>query len=76
VVIWAAGALYFDLPAPEFVRTSASIPWVIAAVLLAVFAGLRGKIVLLVAFASILAWWLSLRPRQKLGLGAASNEPA
>jgi len=76
VVIWAAGALYFDLPAPEFVRTSASIPWVIAGVPHAVFAGLRGRIVLLVAFAGMPAWWLSLRPRQKLGLGVASNEPA
>jgi Domain of unknown function (DUF4105) len=64
LVIWAAGALYFDLPAPEFVRTGASILWVIAAVLLAVFAGLRGRIVLLVAFAGIITWWLSLRPSQ------------
>jgi hypothetical protein len=64
LVIWAAGALYFDLPAPEFVRTGASILWVIAAILLAVFAGLRGRIVLLVAFAGIITWWLSLRPSQ------------
>ena len=64
LVIWAAGALYFDLAAPEFVRTGASILWVIGAVLLAVFAGVRGRIVLLVAFAGIVTWWLSLRPSQ------------
>jgi hypothetical protein len=64
LVIWAAGALYFDLPAPKFVRISTSILWVIAALLLALFAGLSGRIALLVAFAAIVTWWLSLRPSQ------------
>lgn len=64
LVVWAAGALYFDLPASAFVRTSASIVWVVAAIVLGIFARLRGRILLLAVFACILGWWLSLRPSQ------------
>jgi hypothetical protein len=39
---------------------NASILWVIATLLLAVFAGLRGRIALPVALAAIVAWWLFL----------------
>jgi hypothetical protein len=65
-VIWAAGSLYFDLPhlnscepAPRFDGS------------LQPFSSLCSrayaeKSILLVAFAGILAWSLSLRPRQKL----------
>ncbi len=64
LVVWASGALYFDLPAPTLVRTVAAIIWVIAAVILGLFLGLKGKVLLMAAFALILGWWLSLRPSQ------------
>jgi len=64
LIAWAAGALYFDLHGSAFLRTSASILWVTAAILLSVFGGVRGRVVVLTAFAGILGWWLSLRPSQ------------
>ena len=64
LVAWAAGALYFDLPVSAPVRNAAAIFWVVAAALLGLFGGSRGRILILVAFAGILAWWLTLRPTQ------------
>jgi uncharacterized protein DUF4105 len=63
-IAWAAGALYFDLPAPSFVRTIASLVWATGAVALAVFGQLRGRILVLLGFAGITSWWLTLRPTQ------------
>ena len=64
LVAWAAGAIYFDLPASAPVRNAAAIFWVVAAAILGLFGGSRGRILILVAFAGILAWWLTLRPTQ------------
>ena len=63
-VAWAAGALYFDLPAPALARTIASLVWVAGAVALAAFGQLRGRILVLLGFAGIICWWLTLRPTQ------------
>ena len=63
-IAWAAGALYFDLPAPSLVRTIASLGWVVGAVALAAFGRLRGRILALLGFVGITCWWLTLRPTQ------------
>jgi hypothetical protein len=63
-IAWAAGALYFDLPAPSLVRTIASLVWAVGAVALAAFGQLRGRILVLLSFAGITSWWLTLRPTQ------------
>ena len=63
-IAWAAGALYFDLPAPSLVRTIASLVWAVGAVALAAFGRLRGRILVLLGFAGITCWWLTLRPTQ------------
>lgn len=63
-IAWAAGALYFDLPAPSLVRTMASLAWAVGAVALAAFGQLRGRILVLLGFAGITSWWLTLRPTQ------------
>src|SRR6516162_92561 len=63
-IAWAAGALYFDLPAPSLVRLIASLVWAIGAVALAAFGRLRGRILVLLGFAGITCWWLTLRPTQ------------
>jgi hypothetical protein len=63
-IAWAAGALYFDLPAPSLVRTIASLGWAVGAVALAAFGQLRGRILVLLGFAGITCWWLTLRPPQ------------
>ena len=63
-IAWAAGALYFDLPAPPLVRTIASLAWAVGAVALAAFGRLRGRILVLLGFAGITSWWLTLRPAQ------------
>ena len=41
-----------------------AITWVVGAIVLGVFGGARGRVILLVGFAAILAWWLTLRPSQ------------
>jgi Domain of unknown function (DUF4105) len=64
VIAWAAGALYFDLPASAPVRNAAAILWVVAAAVLGLFGGSRGRVLILIAFAGILGWWLTLRPTQ------------
>ena len=64
LIAWAAGALYFDLPAPSLVRTIASLGWVVGAVALAAFGRLRGRILALLGFVGITCWWLTLRPTQ------------
>jgi hypothetical protein len=52
------------LPAPSFARAIASLVWTVGAVALAVFGQLRGRIMVLVGFAGITSWWLTLRPTQ------------
>jgi hypothetical protein len=64
LVAWAAGTLYFDLPAPAPVRNAAAIFWVVAAAVLGLFGGSRGRVLILTIFAGILGWWLTLRPTQ------------
>ena len=63
-IAWAAGALYFDLPAPSLVRTIAALVWAVGAVALAAFGRLCGRILALLGFAGITCWWLTLRPTQ------------
>src|ERR1700740_1461319 len=43
LVAWAAGAIYFDLPASAPVRNAAAIFWVVAAALLGLFGGFSRK---------------------------------
>src|SRR5262249_25480116 len=50
LVAWAAGALYFDLPASAPVRKGAAIFWVVAAAVLGLFGGSRGRALTLIAF--------------------------
>jgi hypothetical protein len=64
VIAWAAGALYFDLPAGPNVRTWASIVWAVAATLACILGRLRGRILILFGIAAIAGWWLTLRPSQ------------
>src|ERR1700735_584212 len=63
-VVWSAGAIYFDLPAPAPLRSVAAIVWILAAALFGIFFGWRGRIGVLLAFLLIVGWWLSLTPLQ------------
>jgi hypothetical protein len=65
-VAWAAGALYFDLPLGAALRTVLTVAWLLAALAaLALVRPLRrAALVLALGFAAILAWWLTIRPRQ------------
>jgi hypothetical protein len=64
LVAWAAGALYFDLQGSAPVRTTAAIVWVVVAAVTLLFGGLRGRVLVLIAFVGIVGWWLTLRPTQ------------
>ncbi len=64
LVAWAAGALYFDVQGSAPVRTTAAIVWVVVAAVTLLFGGLRGRVLVLIAFVGIVGWWLTLRPTQ------------
>lgn len=65
-MLWAAGAFYYDLPAPGTVRSAAALAWLAAGIAAWFFlkprwrfrAGVGG------GFALILGWWLTIAPRQ------------
>lgn len=65
-VAWAAGALYFDLPAPAIVRSGAALVWAVGALAaLALVRPLRrGWLAVALGFAAIVAWWFTIEPRQ------------
>jgi Domain of unknown function (DUF4105) len=62
-VVWAAGALYFDLPWAGL-RGAAAIGYLVlvAGVVFWIRGGWKRVGVLFVAFAAVTAWWLSLQP--------------
>jgi len=62
-VAWTAGALYYDLPATAPLRTVAAIAWALAAALLGLFGGRRGRIAILLGVLLVAGWWSTLRPR-------------
>lgn len=64
--IWAAGALYYDLPAPLAVRTGTSILWIAGMAVLwwAIRPPKGARLAAIAASVVLLAWWLSLQPRQ------------
>lgn len=62
VLLWAAGALYYDLPAPLPVRTiSAGVLFLGVGVLW--YVGRRtGRVIALALLALVAGWWLTLKP--------------
>ncbi|MBL8745783.1 MAG: DUF4105 domain-containing protein [Phycisphaerae bacterium] len=65
LVAWAAGALYYDLPAPPTLRSTAAILWLTVAILAPILARPRRWAILgaVALFVAIVAWWLSISPR-------------
>jgi len=65
-IAWAAGALYFDLPASAGLRTAAALAWTLGAFgVLAIVRSTRTRLLLVaLGFFAILAGWLTIRPRQ------------
>jgi hypothetical protein len=63
-VAWAAGALYFDLPAAASLRSAAAILWAVAALALPIFLRPRWRSLAIgvAGFAVILGWWFTLKP--------------
>ena len=68
--LWAIGALFFDLPWASL-RGVASIILAIAFVSALIFLrGSRRKLgAVFAAFAVVLAWWLTLKPRNEANWG-------
>lgn len=62
---WAAGALYFDLPLKSL-RTPLAVIYggAMLATLILVKKRGRGMAIVAICFAVVLAWWLTLKPRQ------------
>ena len=69
-ILWAAGALYYDLPAPSGIRQLAAVIWLLAAFVAWFWLRPRrwSRSVVAVVFVCILGWWLSIRPN-KAGIG-------
>ena len=64
VVLWAAGALYFDLPFPSL-RLLGAILWLGGAIILPILwrRHRRGLLIVIAGFAVIVMWWLTIQPR-------------
>ncbi|HSI85216.1 MAG TPA: DUF4105 domain-containing protein [Candidatus Methylacidiphilales bacterium] len=62
---WAAGALYFDLPAPAPVRMAAAILWAVTVPSVLIYNRFQWRVLTAVAlvFLLVLGWWLTLQPR-------------
>jgi hypothetical protein len=65
-VAWTAGALYFDLPAPAFIRETAAGLWLVGVIILwfLVRPRLHARVFTALVFTGIFTWWLTLKPRQ------------
>jgi hypothetical protein len=63
---WAAGALYFDLPAPSVIRQVAAAFWFIGVFIAWFWLPHRrwSRFAVGLVFLCILVWWLSISPRQ------------
>lgn len=63
--LWAAGALYFDLPVPSVIRDAAAALWLLGVTIAWFFIRSRGRarVVVVLAFFGIIAWWLTIQPR-------------
>jgi hypothetical protein len=63
---WAAGALYFDLPAPSVIRQVLAALWFIGVFIAWFWLPHRrwSRLVVGLVFLCILAWWFSIPPRQ------------
>jgi hypothetical protein len=66
VIAWAAGALYYDLPASTISRKVLAIVWTIGALVLwfVVRPRWQARLAVALAFGGILFWWLRLQPQQ------------
>lgn len=64
--LWAAGALYFDLPAPTAIRDAAAIAWLLGIVVAWFFVRprFRARVAGALVFLAIMGWWLTISPRQ------------
>jgi Domain of unknown function (DUF4105) len=64
-VIWAFGALWFDFPHPWLRKVVAGL-FVLAVILVTVLIRplWRAKIIIALATLTVMAWWLTLQPRQ------------
>ncbi len=62
VLLWAAGALWFDLPMPVLERKLAAVTLLLGFAALWFFAGHRGRLAGIAALVGIAAWWFSQRP--------------
>jgi hypothetical protein len=65
-VLWATGALYYDLPMPSEIRHLAAVIWLIAALVAWFWLPYRrwSRSIVALLFLCILGWWLTIRPQQ------------
>jgi hypothetical protein len=65
-IVWATGALFFDLPAPFVIRKIAAVTWLIGAFVAWFFLPHRRwcRLIVGLIFCFILGWWLSIAPQQ------------
>jgi hypothetical protein len=64
-MLWATGALVYDMPGPAWLHLPVALCWLMSA-LVAWFvfrARTPARIAVLLGFALILGWWLTLKPR-------------
>jgi Domain of unknown function (DUF4105) len=65
--LWAAGALYFDLPVPSVIRAVAAALWLLGVTIAWFFVRPRGRarVVAVFVFLGIVGWWLTIQPQSE-----------
>ncbi len=64
--MWAAGALYFDFPAPSSIRAAAAALWLLGVIIAWFLIRPRrwARVAVGVVFLGVIGWWLTIQPRQ------------
>ncbi len=62
VILWAMGALWYDLPLPPAFRKIVATLFIIAALALWFYRNGKRRLVVAGLLAGVIAWWFSLRP--------------
>jgi hypothetical protein len=65
-ILWAAGAVLYDLPGPPWLGMAASLVWLISALAawFVVRARLLARVAVVLGFTGIFVWWLTVQPKQ------------
>lgn len=61
-LLWAMGALWYDLPLPASVRKAIAVVFLLGSLWLVFSGSMKRRVIAAVLFVALTGWWLSLKP--------------